>query len=349
MSPGHPSINTSYYHDYMSETRPIVPEELEPLLDEQVLEVHERWRSYGLSDIHRMMPEPVETEYGKAVILDPPDRDENSTIVLGLSPQHGWKPSVAIRALFMQQAVAPRSRVVALPENSVGDMYYSLNPLQLEYVTKGTLYPYFEHRVRLLEALEVEGAVDFTGYSFGAVAAMGMAYVNSNKWTTRVINADEAPNAPNRNAAKLNDDMVASGTFQERQQAAADGKMRVLDAALNAADLAALRRSRSSGVVRENMALLSGMAAQRFEDLVRLAAANHLGATIKLGRVAGSHLVTAEQFSRTEQLLREGHHGGVHFATYSGPGAPRHATAINAVAHALMYQDAVRRRPTGQA
>lgn len=328
----------------MSEIRPVVPTELEPYLDERVLEVHRRWQSYGLAHIQRMTPEPVKTEYGNALVFEPIDHYDGRTVALALSPQHGAKqPRVGIRGKFMHETEAPNSRLIVLLENSVDDMNYHLGPEQLEAVNRGDLRPYFEHRVRLLESLGTSGELDLTGYGMGAVAAMGIASVNSSDWKVRIVNADEPPFASHRTAAKLYDDMVASGTPSERQGAANDSGLRVLDKSLSAIDLAALRRNRSSGVVRENLALLSGMAIQPFDSLVHRVAANHPDATIKIGRVAGSYLVEDGQFEHSEEQLRESRLGPVDFVTYSGPGAQRHASGINAVAVAMMYADALSR------
>ena len=100
----------------MSEQCPRVPDQLQNLIDDDLMSLHDEWQSITFNDVKEAMPEPLETEHGRAVILDPPagrDRDETRTLVLGLPYQQAWKPSMAIRAEFTRQAVAPDSRMAS--------------------------------------------------------------------------------------------------------------------------------------------------------------------------------------------------------------------------------------------
>lgn len=326
----------------MSERDPIVPDQLAPLIDDEVRSVHERWQKVDLADVKADMAthEVVRNKYGGAVILDPEgDRDETHTVVLALPHQQGWIPSMAIRARLLQQIAAPHARMVVLPNNTIGqERYYKIEPKERQMVQTGILYPYFKQRTRLLESLDVRGRVDLTGYSLGALTAIGIASVNSNNWKVSVINADEAPNKL-RTPKELQQDFLRSGGWSSQRKAINDAAIPALASALNAPRLLAdYMRFALSTRIPENAALHGGMAANSFDMLLRVVINQHPSAAIKLGQVADSHVVDAAMFKETEEQVNKDR-SAARFVTYSGEGTHRHPTGDNAIAHALMYLD----------
>jgi hypothetical protein len=332
----------------MSILLPSVPVELTEYIDKDVREAHARWQTMSLGQVVARMPEPTETKYGRAVILEPEgDFDENRTVVLCLPHQQAWKPSTAIRALFMQDAVAPSSRLVVLPNNTVGQKpYYTFDNAQAETIASGRMFPFYENQTRLLEKLGIQGEIDLTGYSLGAMTAAGIASMGSEKWRVRVVNADEAPNK-DREVKDLKVDFLKSGTWTDHRQAIRDTTIPVLADALSAPRLAAdYARFGLSTRIPENVALEAGMAASNFNFMVQAVAGMHAGIVIKLGQVAGSRITDVEGLAVTAEAADT--RGAVAHVMYTGHGAHRHATADNVVAHALMYSDALSRLPSAR-
>lgn len=315
-----------------------VPDQLAELLDDQVLEVHERWQAFSYDQVVNSMPEPVTTEYGRVVILDPAgDRDEGRTVWLGLPHQQAWKPSMAIRAGFMQQAVTPNSRVIVLPNNSAGyESYYQFDKNEMQAAHAGNLVPFYAKQARLLDSLGVQGEVYLTGYSLGALTAAGLALIGSDRWQARVVNADEASNLI-RTPRELRQDFMKSGGWGDQRQAIEDAAIPALSEALNRRRLAAdYLRFGMSTKIPENAAMGDGMAWQPFNDLIDGVVNLRADAVVKVGRVSGSHITHAGAFNETARSLPS-----ASFVEYSGEGTHMHTTGDNVVAHALMFKQAV--------
>jgi len=316
------------------EQDPTVPDELVDLLaNPSVQETHEFWQNRSLQDVCAAMPEPVVTEYGRAVVLDPVDAEwDGTTSVLALPFQQAWKPSMFIRAAYAHQAVAAESRMVVLPNNSATDTYYHFERAELRKLSAGNLNPLFEHQARVLEALGVEGKVTLSGYSMGALTVLGLAKVCSDEFTVVSVNADEAPTG-GREPKELRKAFMASGGWSEQRAAVADARLPALSEVLHARRLVLdYVRFGLASLGAENKALAAGMARVDFGELLSGGRAQFPGAIMKLGHVADSRLV---QLEHVPQALRD-------IRRYSGAGAHKHATGDNVVAHALMMLDAQR-------
>lgn len=315
------------------ERGPIVPDELTDLLDDPVVQVaQEDWQARRLQDVLATMPQPTDTEHGRAVVLEPRGYWNGTTTVLATPFQQAWKPSMFIRAAYAQQAVAPRSRMVVLPNNSATDTYYNFEQPELEQLASGNFSPLFEHQARVLEALGVEGAVTLSGYSMGALTAIGLAKVCSDKLAVATINADEAPTG-GREPKQLQKDFLASGGWGEQRAAINDAHIPALSEALNSRRLALdYTRFGLASLRATNKALAEGMARVDFGQLLLEARAQAPSAVIKLGHVVDSRIVHLDRVPV----------GVADIQAYSGAGAHKHTTGDNAVAHALMMLDAQR-------
>lgn len=313
--------------------QPTVPDELTNFLDDSlVLAAYERWQALSMADIHRDMPEPTTTEYGRAVVLEPRDGDWNgSTMVVGAPYRQAWKPSMYIRMGLAHQALMPNSRMVVLPNNSVGDSYIHLPEAQLDQVAGGNMRPFYEQQARILEALDTKGEVVLTGYSLGALTALGLAGVNSDKYEVTLVNADEPPTG-DRDSKTLQKDFLASGGWGDQRAAIADANIPVLSRALSAYRLGMdYVRFGVTSFDTFSRAVMEGIAHQDFGELLKSAREALPDVTFKIGHVAGSRLVRVDQVPADMAVIH----------AYSGAGAHKHATGDNPVAHALMIVDAV--------
>ncbi len=314
---------------------PNVPDELTNYLSVQSLEETQNyWQTRSLADVRAAMPEPISTEYGGAVVLEPTgsECDDTYTMVLGLPFQQGWKPSMYIRAEYARQLIAPDSRMVVLPNNTNRKQYYAFSSEDRAKMTSGNLGPFFERHVRVLEELEVQGEVMLTGYSLGGLTAVGIAAKCPSKFDVRMVNADELPTGT-REPKELQRAFMKSGGWGEQREAVADAKVPALSAALNTGRLALdYAQFGLSTFDADNKALHAGMARGDFGELLRQARANLPEATIKLGHVAGSQLFLP---SAGVDL------GAFNVREYTGAAAHMHATGDNIAAHAMMILDGV--------
>ena len=317
-----------------STPQPTVPDELTPYLDDNLVQAaYERWRATTTADMRRDMPEPISTEYGRAVILDPHEgeRDEYSTIVVGAPYRQGWKPSMYIRMELARQAIFPNGRLIVLPNNSVGDPYLTLPEDQLDQVAAGNLRPFYEQQARVLEALDTQGEVILSGYSLGALTAVGLAVVASDKYKVALVNADEPPTG-DRGTKELKHDFLKSGGWGDQRAAIADADIPVLTQALSVGRLGMdYARFGVTSIDTFSRGLMEGIAHQQFGDLLKAAREQWPDVSFKIGQIAGSRLVRVDQVPADLAILHE----------YTGAGAHKHATGDNPVAHALMILDAI--------
>lgn len=325
-------------------SRPVVPDQLVPLMDQDVLAVHERWQSVDLHDIRQAMPQPTVIDVGKcsvrAVVMDPQTKDvnENHTLVLGLPHQQAWKPSMYIRSKMLQDIVAPNSRLVVFPNNTIGDRYYDLTKDEQAKLSAGDISPYAEMQLRVLQTLKLS-RVALTGYSLGGFSALAMGAVGSDKVEISHINADEVPSR-NRNPKQLRKDFMKSGGPKEQRQAIEDAKLPALSQALNiprlTADYIRFGLTDVVSAVRpsENKALHHAMAGS-VGDKIRRSLVNNPDTTIKIGHVEGSHLFKGSIETITSNTVR--------VVTYTGEGSHLHPTGDNPIAHALMAKDGIGR------
>lgn len=315
---------------------PVVPDQLRQYMDDDYMVAHERWQDISLGDLAERMPDAVETEFGKAAILEPAGNEYRDTVVVGLPHQQGWKPSMYARAKYMQDTVAPESRIVVLPNNAAGDRNYHFDAETAAAVRGGNLTPYYEQRARLLDAIGVEGKVDLTGYSLGGLTVVGMAGVLSDRWQPRVVNSDEAPNAQ-RTPGELRSDFLGSGGIGIQRRAIVDADVPAINQALNRPRL--LRDYAQFGFgtfIAENRALADGMATPEFNRLVGKALAGP-AELVKIGNVEDSLVFRAE----ADDLASVYDDERLHRTTYTSAENRKHATGDNAAAHALMLKEAL--------
>lgn len=312
---------------------PVVPSEVQHLVDDHVCETAERWQSYSLSDVQKMMPETTVISAGEqlvhaAVLLPKGDFDNNEALVISAPHQNGWAPSIYIRSEITRQIVAPDAMAIVFPNNGGKDRYYQLTDQQIADLNKGNLAPIAEMRVRVLEALHV-GEIAATGFSLGANLAVAMAAVGSDKVEVIAINADEAPSELGRTNKQLRKDAMKSNSWGEQREAIADANIPALSeyfTRLNMARdyagfaLATLRRANKaveqamSGSIQPQI----GRALEQYPNL-----------PIKIGSIIGS------------LLTNDGDIHGTRIRHYSGEATHRHATGDNPFAHALMAKDGV--------
>ncbi len=314
---------------------PSVPDELEYLLDEPAVRAAQvDWQAKSLHDVLAEMPQPIATEYGRAVVLEPIGGEwDGTTTVLALPFQQAWKPSMFMRAAYAHQAVAPESRMIVLPNNDISDSYYDFEKPELQKIAQGNLSPFFENQAQILEELGVEGEVTLSGYSMGALSVIGLAKVCAGTLEVTSVNADEAPTG-GREPKALQKDFLASGGWAEQRAAIADAHLPALSAMQNSRRLALdYTRFGLASLRPSNKALAAGMARVDFDELLSVVREQLPAGAIKLGRVANSRLVQLQDTAAN----------GIDLRTYTGVGTHKHATGDNVVAHALMMLDARRR------
>lgn len=323
---------------------PRVPDELTHLLDDQVQDVQRRWASYDFDDVRAMMPEPQVIDLPndrqlRGVVLEPatPERDEACSLVLALPFCQAWKPSMFIRAEVMRQIIAPNSRLVVFPNNSITDEYYDLTEAELGTMHEGSMAPLAELQARALEVLKV-GEAAVSGYSLGGVLAIELAAVGSDKLEICHINADETPNKE-RTSKQLQKDFLASGGWGEQRRAIEDAEVPALEKALNVSGLALdYARFGVASLRKTNKALHLAMAGSLVESIKR-AKTNYPEASLKLGYVLGSKLFDLECIGEAAHEIAGASNGRVSIRDYSGDGAHMHSTGDNPYAHALMVVD----------
>ena len=269
-------------------------------------------------------------------------RDEDRTVVLALPHQQAWKPSMYIRAEYMRQQTAPNSRMVVLPNNSVGNnRYYDFSPEDTQKLHAGNMTPFYLQQLRILDELDVKGTVDLTGYSLGGLTVLGIAKgaIMEGRLDVRIVNADEAPNKQ-RTPKQLQSDFMKSGGWSDQRRAIKDAEIPALEQALNQRRLALdYARFGAATMLPSNKALHRAMAeAAGLDDLLDTMR-NNPGTTVKVGRVSGSRV--ADEAAHRTYSEQYSHIPHINFAEYSGTAAHGHATADSPVAHALMFKHAM--------
>jgi len=324
---------------------PEVPAELEVLLDERTLEVHKHWQHVRRDELLKTMPEPTETQFGAAVILKPKEEQTTPTVVVALPHEQSWKPSMYARVSYMRDVVVPGSQVVILPNNTFSDSgYYSFDSEDRARIAGGNMRPLFENSARILESIGVEDEIYATGYSMGGVAVLGLAGVVSDKFSVRLVNADEAPNR-RRLSKDLKRDFLRSGGWSQQHQAIEDSAVPVMEELLSAPRLALdYIRFGLGALLEANKVLHAGMAQTSFNNLLKEAGNRRSGIAIKLGYVVGSRLVD-EELLLTQGYEARCNGSRVRIQSYTGDAARSHVTADNIVAHALMFKQALELLP----
>jgi hypothetical protein len=319
---------------------PIVPIQLNHLLDERVLEVHERFASMSYE---KLLRDTVLTEIGST------DRDherygsimfgrdgadaEAGVLILASSYLQAWKPSKTISALFTHDVVNPDGITIVLPNNSGDKRYYEFTDEEIAKMNNRDLMPFYEKRLSSVEDIlgnRALGEVAFGGFSQGALVALGMAAVGSDLFSVERVNAFEPP-SEERTPKKLKSDFTKSSHPFEQRRAINDARIPALSESLNRRRLAKdYIRFGLDSTTPESKAVMNGMASPKVNDLARQAINRNDGVNITLGFVEGSKMLG--NFKLDRGLTVSG------FGIGKGPGSHRHATSDNIVANALMMQ-----------
>ncbi len=335
-------------------TLPTVPDELTPYADDAFNDLYERWQSYDNDDIERMMPEPQTIVGGqdshvvqgvqgdRVVVLDPAgDRDEAFTIAMGLPFQQTWGKPHFFRAEMLRQTVAPDSRLVVFPNNGRGDTYINYSADDITRMRDGTTRPIAEHHTRALEQLGVRGDVLATGYSQAGLTVLGIAACNPSMFNVTVVNADEAPNVP-RTPTGLQLAFSRSGGLPDEQAAIRDMKLPAYAESMSTLQLlSAYAGFAIASYSQTSRAITTGIAREDFPALVESILAGNRNIFVKLGHVAGSKIFDPEALGYQLTVKSSGIDDRLHVQRYSGDGAHRHATGVNAAANSLMAKQAM--------
>ncbi|HSX43937.1 MAG TPA: hypothetical protein VLE69_01390 [Candidatus Saccharimonadales bacterium] len=323
---------------------PRVPDQLEPLIDDRLLEIHGEWQELSLSDVKAQMPNPITiaTNDGqgvRAAILKPTgfDGDMSQALVIDLPHQQAWKPSMYIRSEITRQVVAPELPAVVFPNNSLNDLYYDFTDSEYERLDNGDISPLAEKQVRILEELNV-AKIAITGYSLGGKVALGVGDVGSDTIEITHINADEAPSSVERSAKELQKDFLQSGGWGEQCAAIRDARLPVLSQALNMSRL--LMDYARFGVAtrnKQNRAIHNAMTDTVSEVLLGTIISNP-DVKIKMGRVGMSNLVIPTFIYAPHSIPESPNFREI---VYTGDAAHKHATGDNVFAHALMAKHGI--------
>ncbi len=330
-----------------------------PELSQRIEEVRERWQPVTYDDICRQTAAaeviaPTLNSAG-AVILEPEtgEIDETQSLVLPLPYQNAWWPHHYVRARVFQQVVAPNSRVIVLPNNSLrkDEQYYDLSTItdeekyQLEH---GSTRPIVERQMRTLEKIDDEqslGKVGLTGYSFGGRIAIDMASMGVRDIDITAVNVDEMPSKAGRSAATLRNDFLKSGG--DIRKVAREADIPALSATM--------RRDRMIiGMVRFGLSTLTREGklthkaiTNNIMDRMSWANRHYPDMPIKVGYIAGSRLFSPDYLNERDKPSTFFQQGirSLHVVQYSGQGLHAHATGDNPFTHALMAHDGLVNTP----
>lgn len=314
-----------------------VPDELYPLADDRVNEVHERWSSYRLSDITKMMPTTVGIDVGAtevkiAPLLPKGDYDESLSIALFTAQSQHWSPQQYALAEVSRQVVAPNSAMYVFPNNSVIRSYYSLTREQRKEVASGNVAAIGEQFMKTLEALRL-GRTALTGYSWGGLPAAAIAGIHSGSVELVGLNLDETPNQENPNLAS--DFLTSAGDLGAIVDDANLQAIASIQGMLRRYGLAYPAFGIANYLVPTGIATRRAMQHSKLIPMLEAAKSARPDLLIKLGRVTDSKIVKVSP--QVEGLINR--HPDVRLATYSGDGSHMHGTGINPMAYALMVKD----------
>jgi hypothetical protein len=319
---------------------PVVPKELGSYLDERVLELHERYAGLKYEDLVKhtaVMGEgssdPDSERYGSVMFSNEGGDAEAGVLVLASSYLQAWKPSKAISARFAHDVVNPNGITIVLPNNSGDQRYYEFTDEELAKMNEGNLAPLYEKRLASVEKClggRAVGEVIFGGYSQGALVALGMAAVGSDRFNVSRVSSFESP-AEERTPKKLKSAFSSSGGPIDQTRAIADAAIPALSESLSIGKLTKdYYRFGVELVKPESKALRAGMASPKLEGLARQALDRNDGIGITLGFIEGSKMLGDFTLDSGLQVSR--------FDIGEGPGSHKHATSDNIVANALMMQ-----------
>lgn len=334
-----------------------------PELSQRVDEVRERWQSKTYEDICRETEEatsiaPTEDSAG-IVVLEPQtkDVDETQSLAIAFPYQNAWWPHHYVRARVAQQIIAPNSRTLVLPNNSIGEefQYYDLDNLSDEDVARmesGSVRPVVEQQVRTLERYSKEqslGQLMVTGYSFGGRIAIEMASMGKRDIEIVAVNADEMPSQGGRSKSGLRDDFLKSnkGPAGGLRQAAQSADIPALASAMRRDRMLAGRvRFGLSTLTRSGKLTHAAMTGSMIDRII-WTNHNHPDLPIKLGHIAGSHLFNPDYLDenrKRDTFVQKGVRS-LHVVKYDGRNLQSHASGDNPFVHALTAYDGLINTP----
>jgi hypothetical protein len=318
--------------------KPVVPLELNHLLDDTVLEIHERYTAMTYDQLLNFTDltavgstDRDHRRYGSIMFGNEGADAEAGVLVIASSYQQAWKPSKALSARFAHDVVNPNGITIVLPNNSGDNNYYEFNDKELMKMNNGNLKPFYEKQLASVERClgkRALGEVVFGGFSQGALVALGMASVGSDKFSVSRINSFEAP-AEERTAKKLKKDFTKSGGPIDQIRAIKDAALPVLSETLRIDRLVKdYVRFGLDSSNPESKAIMTAMATPNINQLVNNALANNDDALITLGFIEGSKMLGIYKSNEDQPINC--------FGIGTGPGSHRHATSDNIIANALM-------------
>lgn len=316
---------------------PVVPTELQPLLTDEVIAIHEKFQgmeegefdqTYRFAETRADIGEKAV----KACIVGLGNDPEAGIRVLALPHQQSFKRSHQIRSALYHEINNPEGVTIVLPNNSTEDKAYQFTSEERKEIKTHGLRTFYEQQLRTIEYFlrnyRSIGKVMIDGYSLGGLTSIGIASVGSKMFGVDTVHSVEAPNRE-RTTKELQKAFLSSGGFGDVRKAVEDAKIPIASKPFTKPRLLMdFARFGISTLDPDNKALVEGMARPDFLGLVGSNISNNPNTSLVIGRVAGSKLFD----SRVIDFLP-----GIEITEYSeGEGNHMHATGDNILAHALM-------------
>ncbi|MEK7602912.1 MAG: hypothetical protein AAB459_01530 [Patescibacteria group bacterium] len=198
---------------------PYVDFQVRDQFDEHARLVHERFASMTVLQFEELMPEATYPGNNDAAFLEfipsRPDYDRNSSIILSHPHANGDSPHLGIRSMFLAELTG--MRVFAFPNNTLGEMFYTLSDTDRATVADGDFSPISNKILRsVLGSTEKPSGVNrlvLAGYSLGGtIIASAFAQPRAHDFAdVTAISCQEPPNAVGRTPKKLQKDFTSGG------------------------------------------------------------------------------------------------------------------------------------------
>ncbi len=315
-----------------------VPVQLEPLMDDHIRSVQERWQNAHFENVVPIVPTLTPVDIGgenvRIARLRPlGEIDDESVIALSFPYQQPLNKTMVMRAAFMQQAIAPNTEVLLFPNVHTGkDQTYVLSDSDKQRLSEGLLAPLGEKYARAITKLGIP-RIALTGYSMGGSTSIEIAASGLPNTKITHVNADEAPSKHGRTAKQLQKDFLQSGGYgMQRKSMAESGFGSLMRRYAGPRLLVDYAQFGIHSLGEVSKLIHQGMTDTHYESILE-AHWNHPEAAIKIGHVAGSKLVDDSDFKNLE------YNNDIRVAYYTGSAANAHTTGDNYVAHALMVKD----------
>lgn len=323
-----------------------------PEMQETIAGVQESWQDISYEQVleeHQNTPSiDYDNDSSRAYVLSPEGEiDEDKSVALFLPHLNGWTPHHLIRAKIMQQVVAPDSRVVVFPNNSMGQQNYDVKHLSEQdkkVFSYGSLDPIAKKHMRTLETINRYtplGALSLTGYSLGARMALDLAQLDSDRLEgVTHVNADEAPSVNDRGPLKLAIDFAGSGGSGALKKSIHEAEIPSLSKAMRFNrrnfDVAKflIKDTFSTEAKTVKMGITSTISLIQFEgDLLH----GKSIPKVKIGYVEGSKMFDSEAGGNSYDKIAD-------VVRYEGEHFHGHPSADNVILHALMVNDGINPR-----